>query len=986
MKLRIAAATVFLAWSWQTAFGQVMVWDKMPGRVIDISGNVRAPRIGEPATAGGLWALGIERVNASGFKVFRFSGGDWVRDYNAPSGRRLAAGPDGDLFILDDQRNLHRYAGGSAQIIGQANDVAVGADGSVWIISTLEVLGGFRVSRWNGSAWMHTNGGAVRIAVDREGSPWVVNDAGKIFRYNTASNQWELKRGTARSVHTGARSGAVWMLGADPIPGGFPIYQWNAAKQDWDPYGSYGAVAITEWAAEYIVQSDGTIYKATYVLTQFTTIDITNTVMPLMTPQAETPVRVSGDGKLLCSAADSGSATYCGNTNADYVGGHTLNLDCKEGFYDLIYGGTCWKCPDDTDGKGAWIRSGDAVDKDTACWRVPNRPESTAHAIKVKSPAPASQCPSGSFWDGYSPDGIGGSCWKCPDDHPRRTAAAVWAGNACATSLNETRPATLLSFNGCPTPDAAKMGLAGKRSPGKPFLDIAARGCFACPITDEEGNFLLTDRNGNPLYNRTSNDGCRVNMKWQPFPFREPGLAYMQGVKQVIWDLRLFDGGKLTGFLYDSAEAKGLGDATPGAKAWVSERWAEIAAKPYNSESFRAFMFAVLKTAARKNVKDRTPGEQKLIESFQDYIRDRRTYLAEQGLLMYDAWKAYNDAYRQETGQTKSFSQLFYYGTVPFDYHAMVGSLMGLGGAGGGVAGAIVAINQFASNTLYLQTVFEGGNAYWRAQETVGFLTSGLNLLKSVQGVTLLSGASVISIVGVILTSIAMDQFMAIETARPKLEASLAEAMKPVDLSSFTKVKNGEDMLYFFWAKAMDAVDAEDPQVRQLASQARARADQSGYQAPPKQLIKVTLESISLGPAVSSGTGTASPFSSPGLAQNEMLVSNNGKYEARMQLDGNFVIYSQDTPIWATQTHGQERAPYRLAMQPDGNLVVYGSRTSDVALSGYGTCKANSPCIAIWNTGPRGGTAPYSLEMQDDGNLVMYDNTHRPVWASGTNR
>ena len=39
-------------------------------------------------------------------------------------------------------------------------------------------------------------------------------------------------------------------------------------------------------------------------------------------------------------------------------------------FYDPIYGGTCWKCPDD-DGRGAWIRSLDAVDKDTACWRSP---------------------------------------------------------------------------------------------------------------------------------------------------------------------------------------------------------------------------------------------------------------------------------------------------------------------------------------------------------------------------------------------------------------------------------------------------------------------------------------------------------------------------------------------------------------------------------------------------------------------------------------
>lgn len=121
-----------------------------------------------------------------------------------------------------------------------------------------------------------------------------------------------------------------------------------------------------------------------------------------------------------------------------------------------------------------------------------------------------------------------------------------------------------------------------------------------------------------------------------------------------------------------------------------------------------------------------------------------------------------------------------------------------------------------------------------------------------------------------------------------------------------------------------------------------------------------------------------------------MLVSPNGKYEARMQTDGNFVIYEEDTPIWHTQTNGQGVPPYRLAMQPDGNLVLYGSSDQDVTLSGFGVCSANSPCISRWATGARGGrsygTGPYTLRMQDDGNLVMYDSTGLPLWASGTQR
>jgi hypothetical protein len=312
---------------------------------------------------------------------------------------------------------------------------------------------------------------------------------------------------------------------------------------------------------------------------------------------------------------------------------------------------------------------------------------------------------------------------------------------------------------------------------------------------------------------------------------------------------------------------------------------------------------------------------------------------------------------------------------------------------GGGTLGALVAANAFVKGVQWIDKLDEAGNVVGQVTErstTLFGLTNGLNIFKSVQGLTAVSGATIISAVGIVLSSIAMDQFMAIESARPKLEASLAEARKPVDLNAMAKTKNGEDMLYFYWAKAMDTIDVEDSQVVQLAAQARARAHQSGYQAPPKQLIEVTLERINAGPEVSSGSGAASPFDSPGLTQNVMLVSPNGKYEARMQSDGNFVIYQEDTPIWNTNTVGSADAPYRLAMQPDGNLVVYGSSKADVTLSGFGVCSANSPCIAIWATGSRGGrsygTGPYTLRMQDDGNLVMYDSTGLALWASGTQR
>ena len=193
------------------------------------------------------------------------------------------------------------------------------------------------------------------------------------------------------------------------------------------------------------------------------------------------------------------------------------------------------------DGRGAYIRSTTPVTSNDACWRVPV--EGLSSAILVKAPAWfAWDCPGGSFWDGYSPNGPSGSCWRCPDDYPRRTLYSVFATNACATPINQTTKAIFLAYNGCPKPDASTMELPASRLPGRPFLNVAAGGavsssngaCYACPIADSEGNFLIADRNLAPLYDKDNNTGCTIKFKWKPASFFDPGLAYMPGVKEVV--------------------------------------------------------------------------------------------------------------------------------------------------------------------------------------------------------------------------------------------------------------------------------------------------------------------------------------------------------------------------------------------------------------------------------------------------------------------
>lgn len=100
------------------------------------------------------------------------------------------------------------------------------------------------------------------------------------------------------------------------------------------------------------------------------------------------------------------------------------------------------------------------------------------------------------------------------------------------------------------------------------------------------------------------------------------------------------------------------------------------------------------------------------------------------------------------------------------------------------------------------------------------------------------------------------------------------------------------------------------------------------------------------------------------LGMNQSIVSRNGRYVAIMQGDGNFVVYNQGRPIWATRT--ERRGAVRAIMQSDGNFVLY--------------TNTNRPVWAS-NTARSGGVR---LVMQNDGNLVMYKGNNLPVWASNT--
>ena len=65
---------------------------------------------------------------------------------------------------------------------GEGTDIAVGANGAIWLIGVNPLGGGnFGIYHWTGTTWISVPGAATRIAADPNGNPWVINSAGRIY-------------------------------------------------------------------------------------------------------------------------------------------------------------------------------------------------------------------------------------------------------------------------------------------------------------------------------------------------------------------------------------------------------------------------------------------------------------------------------------------------------------------------------------------------------------------------------------------------------------------------------------------------------------------------------------------------------------------------------------------------------------------------------------------------------------------------------------
>jgi hypothetical protein len=114
---------------------------------------------------------------------------------------------------------------------------------------------------------------------------------------------------------------------------------------------------------------------------------------------------------------------------------------------------------------------------------------------------------------------------------------------------------------------------------------------------------------------------------------------------------------------------------------------------------------------------------------------------------------------------------------------------------------------------------------------------------------------------------------------------------------------------------------------------------------------------------------------------NDYLSSPWGQYQLKFQPDGNLVEYNSwagyADPIWASNTTYAQTcagcgAGYIAKMQTDGNFVIYD--VHGTALFATGTYYHYYPQYRMYDSG-------YKLVVENGSNVVIYDQYGRALWT-----
>jgi hypothetical protein len=238
------------------------LWSLLPGLGVDIAAS----------TNGSVYVLG-NNANATGdFGVFKWNGTSWDGSMFG-GGVRIAVDSDGEPWTVTSTGQIYQHRAGSwvlqpglGENLGPGKDIGAGPNGSVWAIgANANDTGDYCAFKWNGASWDRVDGGGVRIAVDSDGQPWVVNSIGQIYQYRAGS--WVLQPGLGKNLALGkdigaGPNGSVWVIGTSQLndTGNCGIFKWNGSS--WDTVdGAAVQITVGSDGLPWMVNSSCQIYR-----------------------------------------------------------------------------------------------------------------------------------------------------------------------------------------------------------------------------------------------------------------------------------------------------------------------------------------------------------------------------------------------------------------------------------------------------------------------------------------------------------------------------------------------------------------------------------------------------------------------------------------------------------------------------------------------------------------------------------------------------
>jgi len=290
---------IFLFLTILFAFVSVHTQTAVPAGLSQLPGTAKDIDIGAD---GSIWRVGTDSM------IARFEEGGWTKIDGTAS--RIAVDNFGFPWVVKSTGEILRRNGRKWIVLnGTAADIDIGSNGEVWVVGR----DGW-IRRWGGEDWGDAlKADAVRIAVDGQGRPWVLNTRGEFSSADLATKF----SGTAKTVATGA-DGSFWII--DPT---LAVSKWTSeSKWKEEIKGTFAEITIDNGGSPILIDTKGNIFRASPDKLESPAVfppandpsACENIARQRFAAIADTPTKIAELGGMEASEGENGFTALCGGT------------------------------------------------------------------------------------------------------------------------------------------------------------------------------------------------------------------------------------------------------------------------------------------------------------------------------------------------------------------------------------------------------------------------------------------------------------------------------------------------------------------------------------------------------------------------------------------------------------------------------------------------------------------------------------------------